>query len=46
MGVLDAIESQEEPVLPGISGSKQILYPQELALPNHRQYTLMGVSAG
>jgi hypothetical protein len=46
MGIFNAIESQEELVLSSLATSQQVLYTQELALPNNRQYSLMGVSPG
>jgi hypothetical protein len=46
MRVFDAIEGKEEPVLACLAWSQQILNPQEFALPNHRQHTLVGVCTG
>jgi hypothetical protein len=46
MGVFDAIESKEEPVLACLAGSQQILNPQESPLSNDRQYALMRICSG
>jgi hypothetical protein len=44
--VFDAIEGKEELVVSWLAGSQQILYTEELAFPNDRQYALMRVSPG
>jgi len=46
VGVLDAIESEKEPVLSCLAWSQQILNPQESPLPNDRQHALMGIRPG
>jgi hypothetical protein len=46
MGVFDAIESEEEPVLSPIARSQKVLNPQEFALPNDCQYALVGIRTG
>jgi hypothetical protein len=43
VGIFDAVESKEEPVLAWLSWRQQVLYPEELALSNDRQYALMGI---
>jgi hypothetical protein len=43
MGIFDAIESKEEPMLASLAGTQQVLDSQELPLPNDRQYPLMGI---
>jgi hypothetical protein len=46
VGVFDAIESKEEPVLACLAGSQQVFNPQESPLPNNRQYALMRIRPG
>jgi hypothetical protein len=46
MGIFDAVESKEEPVLSPVAGNQQVLNPQESPLSNNRQYALMGICPG
>jgi hypothetical protein len=46
VGVFDAIESKEEPVLPCLAGSQKVLNPEEFSLPNDRQDALMRIGTG
>jgi hypothetical protein len=43
VGIFDAIESKEEPVLASLAGTQQVLDSQKFPLPNDRQHALMCV---
>jgi hypothetical protein len=46
VGVFDAIESKEEPVLAWLAGSQQVLDSQKFPFSNDRQYALVGICSG
>jgi hypothetical protein len=46
VGVFDAVESKEEPVVSGFGWSQKILDSEELTLANNGQHALVGIGAG
>ena len=46
VGVLDSVQSKEEPVLAVLFRSQQVFHPKELPFFYHCQNALMGIGAG